>query len=42
MPHTRPIVFLAWDPHPMNIQFELRYLAGGDSAFGPNYGAPPC
>jgi hypothetical protein len=22
----------------MNIQFELRYLAGGDSAFGPNYG----
>ncbi|MGO9852992.1 MAG: choline ABC transporter permease subunit [Steroidobacteraceae bacterium] len=33
-----PIVFLAWDPHPMNIQFNLRYLAGGDSAFGPNYG----
>ncbi|TLY50172.1 MAG: choline ABC transporter substrate-binding protein, partial [Gammaproteobacteria bacterium] len=33
-----PIVFLAWDPHPMNIQFDLRYLAGGDSAFGPNYG----
>src|SRR5204862_238528 len=22
-----PIVFLAWDPHPMNIQFDLRYLA---------------
>ena len=33
-----PIVFLAWDPHPMNIQFDLRYLAGGDSTFGPNYG----
>jgi glycine betaine/proline transport system substrate-binding protein len=33
-----PIVFLAWDPHPMNLQFDLRYLAGGDSAFGPNYG----
>jgi len=33
-----PIVFLAWDPHPMNIQFDLRYLAGGDAAFGPNYG----
>jgi len=34
----RPIVFLAWDPHPMNMRFELRYLAGGDATFGPNYG----
>src|SRR3984957_9864275 len=34
----RPIVFLAWDPHPMNMRFELRYLEGGDSVFGPNYG----
>jgi glycine betaine/proline transport system substrate-binding protein len=33
-----PIVFLAWDPHPMNMRFKLRYLEGGDSVFGPNYG----
>src|SRR5476649_2740650 len=33
-----PIVFLGWDPHPMNMRFDLRYLAGGDSVFGPNYG----
>ena len=34
----RPIVFLAWDPHPMNLRFTLRYLTGGDDTFGPNYG----
>jgi glycine betaine/proline transport system substrate-binding protein len=34
----RPIVFLAWEPHPMNMRFQLRYLAGGDPVFGPNYG----
>jgi glycine betaine/proline transport system substrate-binding protein len=34
----KPIVFLAWDPHPMNMQFDLRYLSGGDTTFGPNYG----
>ena len=33
-----PIVFLGWDPHPMNMRFDLRYLAGGDAVFGPNYG----
>jgi glycine betaine/proline transport system substrate-binding protein len=33
-----PIVFLAWDPHPMNMRFDLKYLAGGDAVFGPNYG----
>lgn len=33
-----PIVFLAWEPHPMNANFELTYLAGGDEWFGPNYG----
>jgi len=33
-----PIVFLAWQPHPMNMQFDLRYLAGGDATFGTNYG----
>ncbi len=33
-----PIVFLAWDPHPMNMRFQLKYLAGGDAVFGPNFG----
>jgi glycine betaine/proline transport system substrate-binding protein len=33
-----PIVFLAWDPHPMNMHFDLKYLSGGDAVFGPNYG----
>ena len=33
-----PIVFLAWDPHPMNMRFPIRYLSGGDASFGPNYG----
>jgi glycine betaine/proline transport system substrate-binding protein len=37
--HDRePIVFLAWDPHPMNIRYPLRYLTGGDAVFGPNFG----
>ena len=34
----RPIVFLAWDPHPMNLRFRLRYLTGGDQSFGPDFG----
>jgi len=33
-----PIVFLGWEPHPMNMHFDLRYLSGGDSVFGPNFG----
>jgi glycine betaine/proline transport system substrate-binding protein len=33
-----PIVFLGWEPHPMNANFELAYLSGGDEVFGPNYG----
>jgi len=32
------IVFLGWEPHPMNANFELTYLAGGDDWFGPNFG----
>ncbi|MDG1282337.1 MAG: choline ABC transporter substrate-binding protein [Pseudorhodobacter sp.] len=32
------VVFLGWAPHPMNANFELTYLAGGDDFFGPNYG----
>jgi glycine betaine/proline transport system substrate-binding protein len=33
-----PIVFLGWEPHPMNANFDLTYLTGGDEVFGPNYG----
>ncbi|MEP4546836.1 MAG: choline ABC transporter substrate-binding protein [Saccharospirillum sp.] len=32
------IVFLGWEPHPMNANFDLAYLDGGDDFFGPNYG----
>lgn len=32
------VVFLGWAPHPMNANFELTYLSGGDDYFGPNYG----
>ncbi|MFE8072333.1 choline ABC transporter substrate-binding protein [Marinobacteraceae bacterium S3BR75-40.1] len=32
------VVFLAWEPHPMNANFDIDYLAGGDDYFGPNYG----
>jgi len=32
------IVFLGWEPHPMNANFSMRYLTGGDDWFGPNYG----
>ncbi|AUH34632.1 choline ABC transporter substrate-binding protein [Paracoccus tegillarcae] len=33
-----PIVFLGWEPHPMNAAHELTYLEGGDEVFGPNLG----
>jgi glycine betaine/proline transport system substrate-binding protein len=32
------IVFLGWEPHPMNANFEMAYLTGGDDYFGPDYG----
>ncbi|MBM3612160.1 MAG: choline ABC transporter substrate-binding protein [Alphaproteobacteria bacterium] len=34
----KPIVFLGWEPHPMNANFEMTYLTGGDDFFGPNLG----
>lgn len=34
----KPIVFLGWEPHPMNARFEMAYLSGGDDIFGPNFG----
>ena len=33
-----PVVFLGWDPHPMNTQFKMTYLKGGDDIFGPDFG----
>ncbi|MCL4113485.1 UNVERIFIED_CONTAM: hypothetical protein GTU68_062456 [Idotea baltica] len=33
-----PIVFLGWEPHPMNANFDMSYLTGGDDFFGPNLG----
>ncbi|MFC6670475.1 choline ABC transporter substrate-binding protein [Marinobacterium aestuariivivens] len=32
------IVFLGWAPHPMNSNFEIEYLSGGDDWFGPDFG----
>src|SRR3546814_6010754 len=32
------IVFLGWAPHPINNNFDLVYLSGGDDVFGPDYG----
>ncbi|KAA9006785.1 choline ABC transporter substrate-binding protein [Histidinibacterium aquaticum] len=29
-----PIVFLGWAPHPMNANFDLEYLEGGEDFFG--------
>ena len=32
------VVFLGWEPHPMNANFDMVYLSGGDDWFGPNFG----
>ncbi|KFE54149.1 choline ABC transporter substrate-binding protein [Pseudomonas syringae] len=32
------VVFLGWEPHPMNTRFKMKYLTGGDEFFGPNFG----
>ncbi|GHC65372.1 choline ABC transporter substrate-binding protein [Limoniibacter endophyticus] len=36
--NEKPIVFLGWEPHPMNANFKMTYLEGGDEVFGPNLG----
>ncbi|PHP67311.1 glycine/betaine ABC transporter substrate-binding protein [Zhengella mangrovi] len=33
-----PIIFLGWEPHPMNANYNMTYLTGGDDYFGPNLG----
>jgi glycine betaine/proline transport system substrate-binding protein len=35
---NEPIVFLGWEPHPMNANFDMTYLEGGDDWFGPDLG----
>ncbi len=35
---SEPVVFLGWEPHPMNANFDMTYLAGGDDWFGPDFG----
>lgn len=35
---NQPIIFLGWEPHPMNANFDITYLEGGDDWFGPDLG----
>jgi glycine betaine/proline transport system substrate-binding protein len=35
---NEPVVFLGWEPHPMNANFNMTYLSGGDDWFGPDFG----
>ncbi len=39
VPKQEWVVFLGWAPHPMNVNYPLEYLAGGDEYFGPDFGA---
>jgi glycine betaine/proline transport system substrate-binding protein len=32
------IVFIAWEPHPMNTVYDITYLTGGDQYYGANFG----
>jgi len=34
----KDVVFLGWEPHPMNAMVDMKYLTGGDDVFGPNFG----
>ena len=34
----KAVIFLGWEPHPMNANFKMTYLTGGDDFFGPNLG----
>lgn len=38
VPKGEWVVFLGWEPHPMNLDYDLSYLDGGDIEFGPNFG----
>jgi glycine betaine/proline transport system substrate-binding protein len=36
--HQQMIVFLGWEPHPMNINYQIRYLDDPTNTFGPANG----
>lgn len=33
-PQEQPVAFLAWEPHPMNATYDIKYLTGGEEFFG--------
>ena len=35
---SEPVVFLGWEPHPMNTKYKMSYLSDGDDVFGPDFG----
>jgi glycine betaine/proline transport system substrate-binding protein len=35
---NEPVVFLGWEPHPMNANYKMTYLPGGDDYFGADLG----
>nr|WP_240724655.1 choline ABC transporter substrate-binding protein [Halomonas borealis] len=37
-PDEQWMVFLGWEPHPMNTNFDIAYLEGADDYFGPDLG----
>lgn len=37
-PREEWMVFLGWEPHPMNTTFDIAYLEGADDYFGPDLG----
>jgi glycine betaine/proline transport system substrate-binding protein len=39
VPDKEWVVFLGWAPHPMNVNYPMEYLSGGDDYFGPDFGA---
>lgn len=38
VPEQDWMVFLGWEPHPMNTNFDMAYLEGADDYFGPDLG----
>ncbi len=38
VPNEKWMVFLGWEPHPMNSNYEMAYLSDADDYFGPNLG----
>ncbi|WP_249976679.1 choline ABC transporter substrate-binding protein [Vreelandella olivaria] len=38
VPNEEWMVFLGWEPHPMNTNFDMAYLADADDYFGPDLG----